>query len=252
MNPAASLLGFFLPLLPLAAGPVSFGDNFNSAPAGSVLGGRWILNVPHHDITLEYRITADGSNLFGQGPGNRFLALTDSVAGSPNLQFSTFFDTWLTAGRVSFRFHDPQLSETSGNAVGLQLRLGTSDSSPAGNTTSAFGVFLHDGALYTNAPGSAFFDKHKPLATYSFSAPHTLSIVFNNGHDTRSYTENGAKHVLAPGTMHLWLDGALVASDLGRFNNYTAPVPVANLTINGQSSGRFFVMYLDDFVIQPL
>lgn len=252
MHRLTSLLGLLLlAALPSPCFALYFADDFNASPAGSVLGSPWVLNVPHSDMTLEYRITADGTDLFGHGAGNRFLALTDSISGPPNIQFAAFFDVPSLAGRVSFRFHDPNLTDSSGNSTGLQLRLGTSGVGSAGNTTSAFGIFLHNGGVFTNTPGAVTFDKRKPLASYSFAASHTLTLLFNNGTDALSY-DNGSRHVLAPGTMHLWLDGVLIATDLGRFNNHDQSNPLANLTINGPSSGSFFVMYLDDVLIQSL
>lgn len=233
--------------VPCLAG--SFSDNFDSASAGTVLGSPWGLSVADNDGTLKYRITTDTGDLFGSGASNQFLSLSDTQNGNPNVQFY-YASSGIASqtGQISFSFYDPQLSTVaaSTNNSGLMLRLGTSNSSAAGNTTSPFGFFLYNGGIYTNTASAATIDKTNVLATYSFNSAHSLTVVYNNGTTGISYDND--TRTLAAGSFDIWLDGTIVATGLGKFNGNTSTASIANATLNGQSSGNFG-FYLDDVAI---
>ncbi|MBC2596143.1 hypothetical protein H5P28_17890 [Ruficoccus amylovorans] len=232
---------------PLSA-DVLFSENFQSYPSGSVLGSPWSLSVPDNGSTLTYRIATDTSDLFGQGTSNKYLSLHDGVSGAPNIQFYRTVSTPSTIGQISFSFYDPLTSTTGGaNNTGLLVRLGTSTTGAAGNSTSPFGIFVSNGGIYTNSPGSSSIDTNNLLATYDTSPTRTaqeLSIVFNNGTTDITYGD-GDIYSLAAGRMDIWLNGIVVASGLTKFNNNTSTDGIGNVTFNGQSSGEFN-MYLDD------
>lgn len=227
----------------------SFSDDFSSYTAGATLGSPWTQSVPDNNGTLLYRVTADSGNVFGQGAANQYLSISDTLSGNPNLQFYYASSSISgSSGQLSFSFYDPQLTTvaTSTNNSGMMLRLGTSTAGAAGNTTSPFGFFVYNGGIYTNSAGLATIDKTRVLATYSFTAAHTLTVVYNNGTTGVSY-DNGARSVAAS-TFDVWLDGNVVATGLGKFNNNTSTAAIGNVTINGQPSGTVGY-YLDNIAI---
>ena len=227
----------------------SFSDDFSTYAAGSTLGSPWTQSVPDNGGTLLYRVATDSSDVFGQGATNQYLSISDTVGGTPNLQFYYASSSIAgTSGQFSFSFYDPQVTSlaTSTNNSGMMLRLGTSTSGAAGNTTSPFGFFVYNGGVYTNSVGLATIDKTRLLATYSFATAHTLTVVYNNGTAGVSY-DNGARSVAA-GTFDVWLDGSVVATGLGKFNNNASTAAIGNVTINGQSSGSVGY-YLDNVAI---
>ncbi|MBC2596142.1 hypothetical protein H5P28_17885 [Ruficoccus amylovorans] len=242
MHTTALILGLScLTLTSLSGATTELFENFDSATPDTSLGEPWVLHQAD-DPKLEYLVKADTQNLFGKGEGNNFLYLRDGGS-QANIQLHAVIKPYGFgySGQVEFTFYDPGISSVTKNANGLQLRLSTSDNNP-GNSSTAFMIFLTNGAIYTNRPDSADINKTSRLGEYAMHQPHSLILVFNNGTSAVSYDKD--RRTLESGTMDVWLDGVLIASGIEK--HHTAAMrPLKNIAINGQASGMFS-FFLDD------
>ncbi|MDR1283165.1 MAG: cell wall anchor protein [Opitutaceae bacterium] len=226
--PVALLALVLSPILFTAArATIVFADDFNDLT-------NWTKST-----TLTADSVTDTTALFKEGTDNKYLKLVFVAESGITHSFNTTLaGTGLgTTGQISFDFYDPQ---AGGNGNGVLLRIGTGNS----NDGTAFGLALRRGALLMANGGNVGISTQ--ITTYSYKAPHTLTVVFNNSASSIKYGDGN--YTLAGSTLDVWLDGVLVGAGIASVSNGKVAVGSNIRAINfSDKSGYNGTLYIDNF-----
>ncbi|QYY35231.1 hypothetical protein [Ruficoccus sp. ZRK36] len=180
---------------------VLYEDDFDSYTVGDPVsdGGKW--GTPQTAPYVTFTVADDSTHIFSPGANQYGVLEADNT--SDNVVASITNSNGTTTGQIDLTFYDPSSATHSGS--GWSMRIGTN----AGNSVTAFGVFIQDGDLILST-GTGVEPKGGTITTYAMDTVNTLSIVFNNDNGSLDY--NGGN--VASGKMDVWLNGVLVGNDL--------------------------------------
>ncbi|GHB96597.1 hypothetical protein [Cerasicoccus arenae] len=224
----------FVPVLTHAT--VLFTENFESyTPAQNVpTGGNWQALDPADILTAQ----TDSSNLFSTG--NQYGQLSLINFSSNMIARATNFTGTLN-GQFSMQFNDPSGEAHSGR--GWSLRLG----SGAGNSSTAFGVFIDDGNLFLSS-GNGVDPNGGTITTYSKDVTNSLDIVFNN--DNTIYNYAGGS--VASHTMDVYLNGTLVGDDLAGAGGLATGVAIATFNYTAKADPFTGTLFVDNLNVNSV
>jgi hypothetical protein len=215
-------------------------DNFESYTAGDSVPARsngtenW-----RNAVATSFDVVTDSSNIFSSD-SNQYAEMTATgLTSAPNV--NSYADATTPAsetGQLSFSFYDPSTATHAG--FGWSLRIGSLN---AGNSNTAFGIFINDGSLVlSDGTGVNYGDV---ITTYTQDAVQQLDIVFNNSISSLDYGTG----VVASGTMDVYLNGVLVGDDLAGSGGLAIGETIGNINFTAKTSEETpfsGTLYLDD------